>query len=79
MKDYYVGFDIGTESVGWAVSDFTTIYVNSMGSLCGAMNSLMNVILLLTGELSEILEKELIERSKELHGYKCCLTRKYPK
>lgn len=22
MKDYYVGFDIGTESVGWAVSDF---------------------------------------------------------
>ena len=39
----------------------------------------MNVILLLTGELSEILEKELIERSKELHGYNCCLTRKYPK
>ena len=39
MKDYYIGLDIGTDSIGWAVTTLTIQFLNSMVMQCGASDS----------------------------------------
>lgn len=36
VNDYYVGLDIGTNSVGWAVTDTKYNILRKKVSLCGA-------------------------------------------
>ena len=36
VDDYYLGLDIGTESVGWAVTDKAMSFRSSRATPCGA-------------------------------------------
>ena len=39
QNDYYVGFDLGTSSIGWAVTDTAYKTIHEKSSFCNLMNT----------------------------------------
>ena len=51
-KEYYLGLDMGTNSVGWAVTDDAYNLIRLKERICGESVSLMKLIRQWRGELT---------------------------
>lgn len=78
-QDYYLGLDIGTESVGYAVTDENYNILKFNGKTCGEAGCLTKLILQLKEEHSEVVEDDFKDEHGEYSFYRNCFLKKYLK
>jgi hypothetical protein len=73
MNDYYAGFDMGTDSVGWAVTDPDYNLCKFKGNAMWGIRLFMKAILPKRGGAFAPQGEEPKEKGNALNGCKCFL------
>ena len=79
IGNYYIGLDIGTDSVGWAVSDTEYNIPKFKGNSMWGIRLLTKLKMLWSGAVRERQEGDWRGENIVCSFLKCCLRKRYPK